>query len=95
MKYSIEWTKSAETDLENILHYYLQEVWFEFASKIFTRIKTQIDLLETLPERCRIWRVEGTREYVLSKLPYIAVICVEEGRVIILNIIHTRRLYPL
>lgn len=92
--FKVEWTREAEKDLENILTYYLAEAGLSVASAIFVRIKEQVGALKLFPHRCRPGRVADTREYVLHRLPYIAVVQVGEDTVSVLNIIHTARKYP-
>lgn len=92
--FQVEWTREAEQDLENILTYYLSEAGLRVASAIFARIKDQVGALKLFPQRCRPGRVADTREYVLHRLPYIAVVHVGEDTVFVLNIIHTARKYP-
>ena len=92
--FQVEWTREAEQDLENILTYYLSEAGLRVASAIFARIKDQVGALKLFPQRCRPGRVADTREYVLHRLPYIAVVHVGEDTVSVLNLIHTARKYP-
>lgn len=92
--YRIEWSQTALIDLETILAYYTQEVSVKLAKKIFLRIQKQIDLLEHFPEGTRLWRIEGTREYVIHGLPYLVVLYVDGDKVVILNLMHTKRKYP-
>ncbi len=92
--FKICWSEEAEQDLENILLYYLEQVGMRVAESVYGRIRNQVGALEKFPERSRAGRVSGTREYVISQLPYIAVIEVAKDAVIVLNIIHTAKKYP-
>lgn len=92
--FKVEWTDAAEQDLENILTYYLEEVGLRVANAIFVRIKEQVGSLKLFPHRCRPGRLPATREYVLHRLPYIAVVHVGDDTVSVLNLIHTARKYP-
>jgi toxin ParE1/3/4 len=92
--FSVEWTCEANQDLEDILTYYLQEAGLRVADAVFVRIKEQIGSLKLFPHRCRPGRVPGTKEYVLHRLPYIAVVHIGEDTVSVLNVIHTARKYP-
>jgi toxin ParE1/3/4 len=92
--FSVEWTGEANQDLEDILTYYLQEAGLRVADAVFVRIKEQIGSLKLFPHRCRPGRVPGTKEYVLHRLPYIAVVHIGEDTVSVLNVIHTARKYP-
>ena len=92
--FTVRWTDEAELDLENILTYYLEHVGLRVAEAIYMRLKAQVGSLTMFPERCRPGRVSGTQEYVISRLPYIAVVEISADTVSILNIIHTARKYP-
>jgi toxin ParE1/3/4 len=90
----IDWKDSAEQDLADIALYYTEHVNTAFSLEMITDMLAQIESLCVFPLRTRIGRVEGTREYVLSKYRYIAVIRVTETTVEVHNVIHTSRQYP-
>lgn len=92
--FNVAWTTQAEQDLEDLLSYYLEEAGLRVASAIYERIKTQVGTLTMFPQRCRPGRVPGTREYVLHRLPYVAVVQIGENTVSVLNVIHTARKFP-
>lgn len=93
--YQVQWTDEAESDLENILTYYLDEAGERIARAVYDRLREQIGTLRYFPERCRIGRVAGTKEYVLSRLPYVAIVQIEDQTVYILNVIHTAKKFPI
>jgi len=88
------WTEAAERDLDDILAYYLEEAGLDVAQAVFNRTREQVGTLRMFPHRCRPGRVAGTREYVLHRLPYIAVVKVQDDTVAVLALVHTARLYP-
>lgn len=88
------WTEAAERDLDDILSYYVEEAGLEVAQAVFNRMREQIGSLRMFPHRCRPGRVTGTREYVLHRLPYIAIVKVQDDTVAVLALVHTARLYP-
>ena len=92
--YQVKWTDEAVSDLENILTYYLDEAGERIARAVYDRLREQIGTLRYFPERCHIGRVAGTKEYVLSHLPYVAIVQIEERTVYILNVIHTAKKFP-
>jgi toxin ParE1/3/4 len=92
--FKILWTEEAEEDLTNILSYYIEQAGIDIAKSIYDRIKIQVGTLNIFPERTRLGRVKDTREFIISRLPYIAVIEVSNNTVLILNIIHTAKKYP-
>lgn len=93
--FHVQWTNEAEIDLENILTYYFEEAGERVARAVHDRMREQIETLRLFPERCRIGRVAGTKEYVLSRLPYVAVVHMDGQTVYVLNLIHTARKIPV
>ncbi|OYY94704.1 MAG: hypothetical protein B7Y41_03780 [Hydrogenophilales bacterium 28-61-23] len=92
--FKINWTEEAEQDLENILLYYLEQAGLRVAEAVYNRIRDQFGQLDSFPESTRVGRVQGTRECVISRLPYIAVIDVGHDTVTVLSVVHTARKYP-
>lgn len=90
----IYWTSEAELDLENILLHYLDPAGSDVAESIYIRIKERIGELKNFPERARPGRVPETREYVISRLPYIAIVHIKANTVSVLSLMHTARKYP-
>lgn len=93
--FEVQWTDEAEIDLVNILTYYFDEGGERVAKAVHDRMREQIETLRLFPERCRIGRVAGTKEYVLSRLPYVAVVQIDGQTVYVLNVIHTARKFPV
>jgi plasmid stabilization system protein ParE len=92
--FKIQWTAEAEQDLEDLLLYYVDRAGLRVAEVVYTRIREQVARLRTFPESARPGRVPGTRECVISRLPYIAVIEVGSEIVTVLSLVHTARKYP-
>lgn len=92
--YTIRWTREAESDLENILTYYAERLEFEHVEAIEHRITSEIASLREFPNRCRVGRVSGTREFVIARLPFIAVVAVVGDTVSVWSIVHTAQEYP-
>jgi toxin ParE1/3/4 len=91
----IVWTSEALSDLESIIVYYLENVGFETAVAIESRIVAQIESLREFPERIReSERISDAWEAVIPKLPFIAFVRVLESDVQVLNIVHTSRKFP-
>jgi toxin ParE1/3/4 len=83
----IRWTPEASSNLEHIsLH--IAEDNPEAALKTIRTIFGRIEQLVAFPRRGRIGREDGTRELVLSPLPYIVVYRVKEATIEILQIWH-------
>lgn len=87
------WTEAVERDLDDILAYDVEEASLEVAQAVFERMRTQVASLHRFPLRCRLGRVAGIREYVLHRLPYIAVVRVIDDDVLVLALMHTARRY--
>ncbi len=90
----VSWTDGAERDLEDIVSYLAQEVSLALAKEIYARIRKQVSALSQFAERTRSGRVEGTRELVITKLPYVVIVEVVDEHVFVLAVVHTARKYP-
>jgi len=92
---AVFWTREALDDLENILAYYYLEVGPATAEAVERRIVSQIEALETFPERIRSSdRIPEARELVITRLPYIAFLRVQADGILVLNVVHTARKFP-
>jgi len=83
----IRWTTEASSNLEQI-SLRIAEDKPEAALNAVGAIFERIEQLINFPRRGRIGREGGTRELVLSPLPYIAVYRVKESTIEILHIWH-------
>ncbi len=92
--HKVSWTREAESDLEIALSYYLQEGGAKLAESVYSRVREQVASLQLFPQRCRVGRVPGTHEYVLARLPYVAVVAIGDRRVTVLALVHTARKFP-
>jgi addiction module RelE/StbE family toxin len=80
----IDWSPHALLDLKSISEYIEQDRSSETANSV-TR---------AMPNRGRRGRIEGTRELVVSNLPYVVVYRAFDERVLILNIVHGAQRWP-
>ena len=64
------------------------------ASTVLAEIRRQIEQLRRHPLMGRSGRVEGTRELVVSRYPYVVAYQLAEDTVDILAVIHCARLWP-
>jgi addiction module RelE/StbE family toxin len=89
----VRWTEAASDDLEGVADYLL-----EHASATATRdvraIYEAAEGLVDFPRRGRPGRRAGTRELVLSPLPYLIVYRIAEKDVLIVRILHSRQRWP-
>jgi toxin ParE1/3/4 len=58
------------------------------------RIATQVLVLSQFPEGGRPGRIEGTRELIVRRTPYIVAYWVGKDHVRILRILHSAQLWP-
>lgn len=91
----IIWTEEALDDFAEIVAYYEAEASATTAEMIAARIASQIEALPPFPERIRASdRIPGTRELVISGLPFAAFVKLESDSIVVLNIVHTARRFP-
>ena len=83
----LRWTPAAADDLEAIADY-LGAHFPSFSQPTVSKIYSSIKTLRAMPHLGRIGREEGTRELVISGLPYIAVYRIKGDVVEILHIYH-------
>jgi toxin ParE1/3/4 len=83
----LRWTPAAAADLEQI-HNYLKEHEPHLARSTVIAIREAILSLKKFPNRGRQGAVEGTRELLHNRLPYIVAYRVGEDAVEILHIWH-------
>ena len=91
MSYKVEFSQKAFQDLESIKEYIYENNEIA-AQKVVSYI---IERIETViagnPSVGRAGRVLGTREFVLSKYPYLIPYFVKNNVVYIIRILHTSR----
>ena len=91
--FALKWRQAALADLEEI---------FEFvalnnpaaAARLASTIRAQAERLRLNPRLGRSGRIQGTREFVVQRLPYIVAYQVRGTRIEILAVVHTSRLWP-
>lgn len=86
----LDWTESAEADREELLDYIAQDNPLA-AIKVGDEIERQIEGLLDFPEVGRTGRIDGTRELVITGLPYIVCYAVTDKSITILRILHGRQ----
>jgi toxin ParE1/3/4 len=73
---------------------YIQQDSFLAAELVDDRIRDQVAILKDFPESGRLGRIEGTRELVISKAPYVAAYRITGNAVRVLRILHAAQLWP-
>lgn len=89
----LRWTQEAAADLERIADY-LFERTPERAERLVRALYDAPASLLTLPKRGRPGKKEGTRELVMSTLPYIVVYTVRADAVYVVRILHGAQQWP-
>ena len=89
----VRWSPEAADDLERIVQY-IQGDSPEVALKVAASIIDAVGELNTFPKRGRVGRIEGTRELVIDRLPWIAVYRVRDNAVEVARIYHGAQNWP-
>jgi addiction module RelE/StbE family toxin len=89
----LEWSAFAIADREAIFDY-IEADSPEAASAVDDRIGAAVENLAQFPEMRRAGRVEGTRELVIQRTPYIAAYCIANNAVRVLRVVHGAQLWP-
>ncbi len=89
----LRWSKEAAGDLEHIATYLLMETP-EHAPELVRAIYRAPSALLSFPLRGRLGKKDGTRELVLSPLPYIVVYRITGAAIHILRILHGAQRWP-
>lgn len=89
----MRYSQQALADLDDALAYTLQNRP-DSVEAVGQRIQRAIAGLAVFPDRGRPGRIAGTRELVISGLPYLAAYRVDGGYVDILTVLHGARLWP-
>ncbi len=89
----IRWTRQALDNLDAAVKYIAADNPCN-AQKVAQKIWDGIQLLIQQPGMGRPGRVQGTRELVISGLPFIVPYAEYKGEIVILRIIHTSMQWP-
>jgi toxin ParE1/3/4 len=89
----LEWSIFAQGDRDAIFDYIEQDSP-RAAITVDARIRVQIDSLARFPKSGRSGRIEGTRELVIQRTPYIAAYRIAGDRVRILRVLHGAQRWP-
>ena len=89
----LRWTREAAADLEHIADYLFQHVP-DRAAELVRAVYDAPALLLEFPNRGRPGKKEGTREFVLSPLPYLVVYTVGRDVIFVVRILHGAQQWP-
>jgi toxin ParE1/3/4 len=89
----IRWSPEAAADFAGIVEF-IHEQNPSAAYRVANGLYESATSLESFPNRGRLGRVEGTRELVLSPLPFIVVYRVQHRTVEIARVLHGSQRWP-
>ncbi len=89
----LEWSALAQADRDTIFEY-IEADNPRAAVAVDKRISDRVNLLGRLPRSGRPGRVEGTRELVITRTPYIVAYRIIGDTVHILRVLHSARQWP-
>ncbi len=89
----LEWSDAALVNLDQAVEYIAQDKPAA-AAKVAQKIWDATQRLAEQPGIGRPGRVEGTRELVITGLPYIVPYVVKGNRVIVLRVMHAAMMWP-
>ena len=89
----LRWTQEAAHDLERIADYLLTHAP-DRAPELVRAVYDAPSVLLTFPNRGRPGKKEGTRELVLSPLPYLVVYTVRSDLIYVVRILHGAQNWP-
>jgi toxin ParE1/3/4 len=89
----LRWTEEAAADLERIADYLFEHTPGR-APRLVRALYDAPSTLLTFPHRGRPGKKEGTRELVMSSLPYVVVYAVREETVFVVRILHGAQQWP-
>lgn len=90
----IRWTDAAARDLTSVCDYTQEHLGPEQARKLALEIYDAVGSLSQFPHLGRLGRKPGTRELVLSGIPFLAVYRVHKDIVEITRILHGAQRWP-
>ena len=90
----IRWTESAVRDLTNICDYIEEHRGGTTARRVALSLCQGSEILAEFPECGRTGRSPGTRELVMSGLPYLAIYRIHHDAVEIIRILHGAQEWP-
>ena len=93
MSRRIRWTRRALARLDHIGAYIARRDPAA-ASRVIARIRTIVETLPDHPLMGKAGRVAGTREMVLSDIPYIVAYRATATEIEVLTILHTSQRWP-
>jgi len=85
----IEWTASAQNDLDTIETYIARDNPRAAAKTVLKIVKRTFSQLSKHPSSGKPGRIETTRELIFSEFPYVVIYTVRQETLFILRVFHT------
>jgi len=89
----LEWSRFAQSDRDEIFDYIAADNP-RAAVAVDRRIQSEVETMARFPRRGRPGRVEGTRELVILRTPYVVAYRITGDTVRILRVLHGARRWP-
>ena len=89
----LEWSRFAQADREAIFDY-IEADSPQAAITVDDRIRQQVEELMKFPEIGRPGRIDGTRELIIRRTPYIAAYRIAGKTIRILRVLHGAQMWP-
>jgi len=89
----LEWSQFAQADRKAIFDY-IEADSPQAAITVDDRIRQQVEELMTFPESGRPGRIDGTRELIIQRTPYIASYRIAGKTIRILRVLHGAQIWP-
>lgn len=89
----LSWSRRAHHDVDAIEDYIAQDNPVA-ALEVRDKIEAQVKLLRQHPRLGRVGRVKGTRELVISGLPYIVIYVIQRSGIQIARLLHGAQQWP-
>lgn len=90
----VRWSANAERDLDVIEAFIGQDNAVAAIEMVLTIIQRVEDTLPAHPSIGRAGRVPGTREFILSRTPYLVPYRVRNKTIEVLRVLHAARRWP-
>ena len=90
---TLEWTAAAIQNLYT-LHSYLLDKNASAADEVVDTITSSVDRLRENPRMGRPGRVDGTRELVIHRTPYLIAYAVRPAAIRVLAVLHGKQRWP-
>jgi len=89
----LEWSEGAQTD-RNAIYDFIDANNPRAAIAVDDRIEEAVERLVRFPMSGRIGRVDGTRELVIDRTPYIAAYRIADRKIRVLRLLHGAQEWP-